>query len=268
MHKLLKHCLIKILFVILSIRSHTVYAVERLFWDKVPLSITLPVGKERLVTFPADVRVGIPGLLGTKLRTQSNQGTVYWKANAAFDSQRIEVRETQSHRIYLLDLKASKEAASVTPIEVIDKQASTDQTSNDQTDKTTSTTNAQAKAFRQLGYIDLTRFAAQQLYAPARLLKPSSQIHRVSVARHSTTHLIRGQQVNATPVASWQSGSLYVTAVELKNTSKSFITLDPRHLRGGWRAATFHHSRLHPAGSESDTSAVYLISDRPFYEVI
>lgn len=264
----LKQVVIKTLFIMFCISSQTAYAVERLFWDKVPLRITLPVGKERLVTFPADVKVGVPGLLGTKLRTQSNQGTVYWKANAAFDTQRIEVHEIQSNHIYLLDLKASKEATSVTPIEVIYKQASTDQTNNDQTDKTTSTTNAQAKALRQLGYIDLTRFAAQQLYAPARLLKSSPQIHRVSVARRSTTHLIRGQQVTATPVASWQSGALYITAVELKNTSKSFITLDPRHLRGGWRAATFQHSRLHPAGSESDTSAVYLISDRPFHEVI
>lgn len=266
MHKLLKHCLIKILFVILSISSQSIGAVERLFWDKVPLRITLPVGKERLVTFPADVRVGIPGLLGAKLRTQSNQGTVYWKANAAFDTQRIEVRETQSNRIYLLDLKASEEAKSVTPIEVIYKQARHDQTSNDQADKSTSQSNAQKS--RKPGYIELTRFSAQQLYAPARLLNPSPLIHRISVDRRSTTHLIRGQQVNATPVASWQSGALYITAVELKNTSKSFITLDPRHLRGGWRAATFHHSRLHPAGSESDTSAVYLISDRPFHEVI
>ncbi len=262
----LKHCLIKILFIMLCISNHTAYAVERLFWDKVPLRITLPVGTERLVTFPADVRVGIPGLLGDKLRTQSNQGTVYWKANEAFDTQRIEVRETQNNRIYLLDLKASEEAKSVTPIEVIYKQVRPNETSNDQANKTTSTSNA--KASRKPGYIDLTRFAAQQLYAPARLLKPSTSIHRVSVARRSTTHLIRGEQVTSTPVASWQSGSLYVTAVELKNTSESFITLDPRHLRGGWRAATFHHNRLHPAGSESDTTAVYLVSDRPFHEVI
>lgn len=257
----LKLLLIKIFFVMLCISSQSTYAVERLFWDKVPLRITLPVGKERLVTFPADVRVGMPGLLGAKLRTQSNQGTIYWKANEAFDTLRIEVRETQSNRIYLLDLKASEEAKSVTPIEVIYKQDS-----NDQADKTTSTSNA--KESRKPGYIDLTRFAAQQLYAPARLFKASTRIHRISVARRSTTHLIRGEQVTATPVASWQSGSLYVTAVELKNTSESFITLDPRHLRGGWRAATFHHSRLHPAGSESDITAVYLISDRPFHEVI
>jgi len=243
------------------INSSSVGAVERLFWDKVPLRITLPVGKERLVTFPADVRVGMPGSIRSKLRTQSNQGTVYWKASAAFDTQRIEVREIQSHRIYLIDLKASTKANYVTPIEVVFKE-----TRKDTDDKKSA--DSSSKKAKKPGYIALTRFAAQQLYAPARLLKASTSIHRISVAKHSTTHLIHGEQIEATSVASWQSGNLYITAVELKNTSDYFINLDPRQIRGEWRTATFQHSRLHPSGSESDTTAVYLISDRPFYEVI
>jgi len=243
------------------INSSSVGAVERLFWDKVPLRITLPVGKERLVTFHADVRVGMPGSIRSKLRTQSNQGTVYWKASAAFDTQRIEVREIQSHRIYLIDLRASTKANSVTPIEVIFKEIREDVEDKKSAD-------SRLKTSKKPGYIALTRFAAQQLYAPARLLKASTSIHRISVAKQTMTHLIHGEQIEATPVASWQSGSLYVTAVELKNTSDHFINLDPRHLRGDWRTATFQHIRLHPSGSESDTTAVYLISDRPFYEVI
>ena len=257
----LKHLLIRFILVMACINSSSVGAVERLFWDKVPLRITLPVGKERLVTFPADVRVGMPGSIRSKLRTQSNQGTVYWKASAAFDTQRIEVREIQSHRIYLIDLKASTKANSVTPIEVIFKEAR-----EDAEDKTSA--DSSSKIAKKPGYIALTRFAAQQLYAPARLLKASTSIHRISVAKQTMTHLIYGEQIEATPVASWQSGSLYVTAVELKNTSDHFINLDPRHLRGDWRTATFQHIRLHPSGSESDTTAVYLISDRPFHEVI
>ncbi len=201
------------------------------------------------------------GNISSKLRTQSNQGTVYWKASEAFDTQRIEVREIQSNRIYLIDLKATTKANSVTPIEVIFKEAR-----EDAVDKTSSDSNS--KTSKNPGYVELTRFAAQQLYAPARLLKASTRIHRVSVAKHTMTHLIHGEQIEATPVASWQSGSLYITAVELKNTSDDFINLDPRHLRGEWRTATFQHIRLHPTGSESDTTAVYLISDRPFHEVM
>lgn len=58
--KLLK---LAIIFSLALFSSSDVFAeapVERLFWDKAPLAITLTVGQERLVTFPADIRVGIP----------------------------------------------------------------------------------------------------------------------------------------------------------------------------------------------------------------
>lgn len=250
------HFLVMVLFMTSSCISNANEAVERLFWNKVPLQITLPVGKERLVTFPAAVRLGIPGKLSAKLRTQSNQGTVYWLANEVFEPQRIEVREINSQQIYLIDLKATKQAHSVSPIEVIAKQDSKAQKQDSKL----------ARKSRKIGYATLTRFAAQQLYAPARLLKSAPGIHRVSVARQTTTYLIKAEMIKATPLASWQSGSLYVTAIELINTSRQFIRLDPRKIRGEWRTATFQHSRLHPAGSEADSTTLYLISDRPYHE--
>ncbi len=257
----IKQCVMPLIIVFLLTTSSLSRAVERLFWDKVPLRITLPVGSERLVTFPADVRVGMPGLLTDKLRTQSHQGTIYWKASDSFDTQRIEVREVHGNQIYLIDLKASKKTGSTTPIEVLDKHRGNKE-------QLTEAVRTDGKKSNRLGYIALTRYAAQQLYAPARLLKASTGIHRVSVARQPILHLIRGKTVVATPVAGWQSGTLYVTAVALKNTGSQPVILDPRDLRGTWRASTFQHSRLHPFGSEADVTAVYLISDRPFYEVM
>jgi len=245
----------------------SVQAVERLFWDKVPLAITLSVGKERLVTFPANVRVGIPASLASKLRTQSNQGTVYWKASEDFEAQRIEIHETRSNRIYLVDLKASNKVFSSAPITVLikDEQEEGGTNANRALNANVGTVKNKVKP---PGYAGLTRFAAQQLYAPARLLKSSASIHRIAIAKQTSHYLMRGEQIAATPVVSWQSGSLYVTAVELRNTTSDFITLDPRQIRGRWRTATFHHIRLHPAGTELDTTAVYLVSDRPYHEVI
>ncbi len=256
----LKTILWQLAAVMMIVSSGSVYAIERLFWDKVPLRITLPINKERMITFPADVRVGIPGRVSAKLRTQSNQGTIYWKASDSFDTQRIEVQEIKSKRIYLIDLRASKKANSVTPIEVIFK--------NHQKNESDTHKKPNSKSTVKLGYIGLTRYAAQQLFAPSRLLKASVNIHRISVAKQSTRHLIRGEAILATPVASWQSGSLYVTAVELKNIGEQSINLDPRKIRGEWHTATFHYSRLHPAGTEADTTAVYLISDRPYHEMV
>jgi integrating conjugative element protein (TIGR03749 family) len=115
----------------------------------------------------------------------------------------------------------------------------------------------------QFGYIPLTRFAAKQLYAPIRLVKDRPGIVRVPVSREAVD-LLHGGTVEATPVVAWRAGGLYVTAIKLTNRSEQPQTLDPRHLRGTWLAATFQHHRLLPKGDEADTTAVYLISARPF----
>jgi integrating conjugative element protein (TIGR03749 family) len=250
-------------------------AVERLFWDKVPLRITLPVGRERLVTFPGEVRVGIPQPLMGKLRTQSHAGTVYWLAKEAFEPLRIEVRDLDGQGSVLIDLSAEQTPdLPDNPIEVLfrpgQRSASEGLLSAD-ADSIALVSNQKAKPGKNpktAGLVTLIRFAAQQLYAPARLLKATPAIQRVSVGQTPIEHLLRGESVIATPIAGWRSGRLYVTALELKNAGPDFVDLDPRLLRGRWRAATFQHTRLHPAGSEADTSAVYLVSDRPFHEAL
>ena len=62
----------------------------------------------------------------------------------------------------------------------------------------------------------------------------------------------------------WRAKGLYVTAVKLTNRTEQALTLDPRNIRGTWLTATFQHHRLFPKGDEADTTAVYLISARPF----
>ena len=62
----------------------------------------------------------------------------------------------------------------------------------------------------------------------------------------------------------WRANGLYVTAVKLTNRTELPQTLDPRDLQGTWLSATFQHHRLLPMGDEADTTAVYLISARPF----
>ena len=86
--------------------------VERIFWDKKPLTITLPVNKERMITFPSPVKIGLPAEINSQLRTQINNNTVYWLAHEEFKSQRIEIRAIDGSVIYLVDLQAKKDGAS------------------------------------------------------------------------------------------------------------------------------------------------------------
>lgn len=231
-------------------------APERIVWDKTPVKLTLRVGRERRVTFPGDVRVGVSPALADVLRTQSVDGTVYWLATKAFPTTRVQVREIDSGRVYLLDLQAKQQEGAAAPVEIRVRTSPGD-TDDSVPDEGTA---------ERLDYVALTRYAAHQMYAPKRLLRDPPGVFRARLNLKKPVPLVRGGTVEALPLAAWRGGGLYVTAVKLRNITNGPVTLDPRELRGQWLTATFQHARLLPHGDEADTTCVYLISARPFEE--
>jgi integrating conjugative element protein (TIGR03749 family) len=234
---------------------------ERIVWQKEPIRLDLSVGKERRVDFPGPVKIGLPPQLESMVRVQSIAETVYLLAHDAFEPTRVVVRETESGRMYLLDVAASGEGGSGPPVEVYageESRSSRDRPMNDGVGNDTP-----PPVLPSYGYVTLTRFAAQQLYAPARLLKGLPGVVRVPVKRTAVA-LVRGAAITAEPLVAWRAGELYLTAVKLTNRTDRSLTLDPRTLRGEWLTAAFQHNRLLPKGDESDTTALYLISARPF----
>jgi len=163
------------------------------------------------------------------------------------------VRGIDNGQVYLLDLSAVAEGDGSGPIEIYLPDAAPANGSEPTV----------ASGPPQYGYVTLTRFAAQQMYAPARLLHEFPGLNRVPVKREPVA-LVRGDAVEALPLVAWRAGDLYVTAAKLTNTTDRPQTLDPRTLRGRWLTAALQHNRLHQAGSEADRTVVYLISDRPF----
>jgi integrating conjugative element protein (TIGR03749 family) len=226
---------------------------ERIAWRKTPIAVQLAVGAERLVHFPGAVKVGVPPQLQGALRVQSIDGTLYLLASQAFAATRVIVRGMDDGQVYLLDLSAVADGGGGGPIEIYlpDEEPANGSASTKAPDPP------------QYGYVTLTRFAAQQMYAPARLLSELPGVVRVPIEREPVA-LVRGDAVEALPLIAWRAGDLYVTAAKLTNRTQQPQTLDPRTLRGRWLAATFQHNRLHEAGSEADRTVVYLISDRPF----
>lgn len=230
---------------------------ERIEWNKTPIQLDLKVGYERLVHLPGSVKVGVPASLQPLLRTQSVNGTVYLLANGPFDATRVMARSIDGGQIFLFDVSASKEGGQPHPVQVYVK------TNGERQSGTSDSSVTSPDTIAQYSYVALTRFAAQQLYAPARLVQDRPDIVRVPVKREPVP-LLRGGAVEAAPLVAWRAGGLYVMAVKLTNRSDQPQTLDPRNLRGTWLTATFQHNRLLAAGSDADTTAVYLISARPF----
>jgi integrating conjugative element protein (TIGR03749 family) len=229
--------------------------LERIEWKKAPIRLELAVGQEQRIEFPVSVKVGVPASIQSLLRTQSVNGVVYLLAQAPFGSSRLMVRELDSGRIYLFDITAAEDGGASPPIQIF--------VTGDSGPAKDVATGANGSGPSQPGYIQLTRFAAQQLYAPLRLVKDRPGIVRVPVTR-DPINLLHGGTIEATPLVAWRANGLYVTAVKLTNRTEQPQTLDPRDLRGTWLSATFQHHRLLPLGDEADTTAVYLISARPF----
>lgn len=245
-------------FGVLLLFMHTLAAAEpppseRIQWDRVPIRLNLSVGRERMVHFPAPVTLGLPASLQSRVRVQSVNDTVYLLAHQAFEPVRILVREIRSGWVYLFDLAATEDEFERPPLEIVAATQPAEVASENQEQEPT----------RPYGYVGLTRFAAQHLYAPARLLGPHPGIVRVPVKR-DPVDLYRGGAIEASPLVAWRSGSLFVTALRLLNRTNEPQILDPRNLRGRWLTATFQHNRLLPAGDEADRTAVYLVSERPF----
>ena len=223
---------------------------ETLEWRQVPISIVLPVGQERVIAFPDAVQVGVPSSLPPELfRTQSTGGTALWLARGAFGPQRLEVRLLTTGHVMLFDVTAVESpSAAAEPIEIRVPEH----------DPRTPVPGG------PIGPVELTRFAAQQLYAPARVLRDLPGVRRVPMGAPQALALYRDDLVIAQPLASWQRDGLVVTAVKLTRTGPERLILDPRQLRGRFVSATFQHNSLGPAGSRSDTTCVYLVTEGPF----
>lgn len=239
-------------------------APERVLWNKTPISVHLEIAAERRVQFPARVKAGLPAAAANRLQILAVDDSLYLLAIGPL-RERLVVQELDSGRTYLLDVVASEREVARSPVIVMAETAQGGE-------------NGPHAALPASGgdprsppdFVTLTRYAAQQVYAPRRLLRERSDIGRVPLHMDAPVPLIRGGEVEALPLASWRSRDHYVTAIRLQNLTDhvvAFDILDPRaQLRGRWETASFHHRQLRRRGEPGDTSALYLISVRAFEE--
>jgi integrating conjugative element protein (TIGR03749 family) len=232
-------------------------AIELVRWEKVPIAVALKVDTERVVFTPSTVRVGVPPELQNVLRVQVIDGAIYLKANEAFPATRVSLQEVDSGAVILLDVSADSSATALEPVRiVIDGQESV----------AGEEPKAPQPATPGPGHdspipVILTRFAAQNLYAPARAIEPVPGVARVRLpVGFDAKALMPTLALDVTPVAAWRLGDFYVTALRLKNLSPRPVVLDPRRIAGDLVAATFQHGNLGSHGGATDTTALYIVT--------
>ena len=265
----MKSCIQRLFVILLTLASATVLAdaSERVLWDKRPINVHLQVGNERIIHFPDDVRYWLPDTVKRHVSVLAANGVLYIRAMEPFPTTRLRIQGLNDQQIYLLDITASEVAAVSDELIVMTKE-------------NTRNRSKEATAYRTTEdwRIRLTRYAAQQLYAPERLVDGDSAIKRIPVESKTSVPLIRGGLIETVPIASWQGHGLTVTAVRVRNLSRqslqlqfersdSLQALDLSYLvRGDWLTATLQHDRLGAMGDETDTTTLYLVSNRSFVE--
>lgn len=236
-------------------------AVETLRWERLPLSVPLVVGQERVLFVDRNVRVGVPAELADTLRVQSAGGALYLRASAAFESIRLQLQDVDTGALILLDVTATPASAGQGPLEPVRiLETELDESPASKRGHLASEKRAEGRSGTAHAVV-LTRFAAQSLYAPLRTVEPVPGLARARLPRELPLETLCPMwAVRPRALAAWRLHDEWVTAILLTNLSAEAIALDPRVLQGDFLAATFQHPTLDPAGGPSDTTVLYLVT--------
>ncbi|MCT7090810.1 TIGR03749 family integrating conjugative element protein [Salmonella enterica] len=246
-------------------------AVELMKWERIPLQIPLTVGQERIIFVDKNVRVGFPASLNGKLRIQSNSGTVYLDARAAFPATRLVLKNVENGEMILLDVSAGDGKTVREPVQLVYQGTVSTASSAGQPDDSASggtrlTREPDNAAKPKVAVLNspvpvvLTRYAAQTLYAPLRTVEPVAGIHALPLRLPARlTALYPAAPLEMTPLAAWALGEYSVVALKVRNPRGQKIVLDPRILSGQFISATFQHRWLCEAGRPEDTTTLYLV---------
>lgn len=246
-----------------------VEAVELMKWERIPLQVPLTVGQERIVFVNKNVRVGFPPELNGKLRVQSTGGAVYLQASSAFATTRLQLQDVENGELILLDITALEGKQVREPVSLVYQgEVSSATASNKTSVSSDEATTSRSKTSAKEGAsrittplpIALTRYAAQNLYAPLRTIEALPGVHAISHGLPSNiTSLLPSEPVTVRPLAAWGVQGYNVVALKLTNQRSGKVVLDPRRLQGSFHSATFQHRWLGAAGTPEDTTTLYLV---------
>ena len=249
--------------------------IDRVVFNRLPILVALKAGQERILSFAHPVTMNVPEDVQHLLQPLDIIGnSIYLTASAPLPRSRVVVQDLVTGQMIPLDLEASNEAVVSRSLDIFTaSDARNNTTGKSAASRRRNTSNDGEKDNDVDGSIDssidmvmLTRYASHMLYAPRRLITPSTGIRQVKVNIKPVSGLVRGAHLETTPIGAWRSRDLFVTAVKVVNKSKLPFELDLNEVRGQWIAATAQHGMLGTNGSDEDTSAIYLVSERPFEE--
>ena len=258
---------------------------QTVFWQHMPLNITLPVGTQRVIRVPHSAEIGLPANITADVTTQRYDGWFYLTAKRAFNPVTAEIRDNLTGQTIIINLSAKQGASDY----AIDIRYPKGKAENNQTASNPNVNSEPVALQGSMAFKTLTQYAEQQLYAPKRLLKNPDGISLVQsfvnqygrVPQHKWVYnLFVDGSVVAMPWASWYGGNYYVTAIKIKNLLNIKLNLVHNilnlcgRLNGTWKAVDFFQYKhqgawmLKPNGQFGDTTMGFFISAVPFTQAM
>ena len=271
----MRHILAAVMLMVMAAQSQAGTVV----WKKTPIPMDLVVGVEQMVVLPTDGAVGLPPELANTniFRTLVTGGTAYWTALEAFENQRVKVR-LDSGEYILFDVSARVEKSPPASSESIQVVLAEGSGANRQA-ATLPGPNRQAPAT----LFELIRYAAQEVYSPARLVAPVPGVRPVPVGLSGNMTALYDQGKHrglvVLPHKAWSVDGLYVTAFIVTNEHSHEMTLDNRKVRHTptaqrngvaphFVASTFFDTTLAPRGNPGNRTTLFVVTDQPIRSVV
>jgi general secretion pathway protein D len=118
-------------------------------------------------------------------------------------------------------------------------------------------------------YIELTKFAINAINTnQTKQTSTDNNIKPIDNISGSASAIFSVHGISAKAQAVWQQDKLFVSAFKLRNHTPITQVLANNNLHGNWLSATILQEELSPFAEEGDTTWLYLVSDKPFQQVI
>ncbi len=119
---------------------------------------------------------------------------------------------------------------------------------------------------KQQLYMNMSQYAAEMVRIPIIERIRSKDYQPVRYSNENINELLNNTNFNVNAVASWQRDGLFVTVVEVINTSTQPVIVDNQRITGRWLASSIESSSLAQKNNTNDRTYMYLISTSSFEE--
>ncbi len=123
------------------------------------------------------------------------------------------------------------------------------------------------RQYQLADYVELARYAAKVGRGDKEVVRPNGLVD-VPMTTSPLSFIFDNPALSVWPIGGWQKQGLHVSLLKVRNHSDTEQPLDLSSVPGGWLAAAGSRNQLMPFGSRGDGAALYLLSDRPFNQIV